>query len=227
METLDTPLAHTGTAPMGGSFGILSHFSQPFEDDNIYYWEWLTELKGLKEQFSRSHIRHDNKYTLRQLALRGELQRFVPYDYYTIVDIAFTIKRFAFLSDTMMKSEGQYVDRLTIWSSFPIAITYLRNLESLTLRGHWFGTIPSEIKNLRKLKLLDLSGNHLISLPHEISLLKNLEELNLSGNQLTSLPPELAQLPNLRVLNISDNPITSLPPELENNPNLLIIDYGR
>lgn len=70
---------------------------------------------------------------------------------------------------------------------FPTALSYIVNLETLTLNNNQIsGSIPGEIGLLLNLKKLNLSQNQLSgSIPSQLGNLVNLRELNLNNNQLS------------------------------------------
>lgn len=94
-------------------------------------------------------------------------------------------------------------------SEFPLPVTELPNLTSLSLGGAGLtGTIPKALGNLKQLKYLFLGQNELEgAVPASMNQLRNLSSLYLQGNALTSLP-DLSGMTSLVILQVQDNLLT-------------------
>ncbi len=106
-----------------------------------------------------------------------------------------------------------YIYKIINGSTIPKEISFLKNLESLTIR-EGIGNIPPEIGILSILELLDLSYNELSgAVQEELGNLINLESLNLSDNQLYGpIPESFEDLINLNSLNLGSNQLSGLIP---------------
>jgi hypothetical protein len=105
-----------------------------------------------------------------------------------------------------------YTNAVTILAE----IGKLTDLQHLSLRGGFTGTIPPESGNLTNLKKLIVCGNHSLTgdIPRELGNLINLEILYLADNQLTGeIPRELENLINLQELNLSYNSLSGNIPQ--------------
>lgn len=108
--------------------------------------------------------------------------------------------------------------------SIPPQLAEIETLETLSLMGQNFeGPIPAELGNLPALQWLYLANNQLTgTIPTTFFQLNNLKTLDLSGNQLEGdIPLGLTNLSNLVFLHLNDNGFTGqIPPELENLTSL-------
>lgn len=91
--------------------------------------------------------------------------------------------------------------------SFPSAVSNLRNLESLDLRGNAITNLPDELGELHQLKTLELAENQLTSLPFEALSKVPLVTLSAPKNKLggTLIPSSVTCLESLQTLNIANN----------------------
>ncbi|MFO0764035.1 MAG: prepilin-type N-terminal cleavage/methylation domain-containing protein [Candidatus Gracilibacteria bacterium] len=109
-------------------------------------------------------------------------------------------------------------------STFPIAITKLRELQYLSGGSNNFTSLPEEFGNLRKLRTIELQRSSIASafnsLPDSVGNLDQLEYLNLTGYPLNSLPTTLSGMTNLKDLRITDTRFNSFP-EIITSLNLL------
>lgn len=117
-------------------------------------------------------------------------------------------------------------------------LPYLRELRSLTIRGHRFydaqgdplpgllTTLPESMTALSDLKHLDLSFNQLSSVPSSLLHLSSLSSLVLCHNQLTALPPDMHQLSSLTFLSLMGNQLASLPQSLGQLKALQTLDVS-
>ncbi|MCP4580155.1 MAG: GTP-binding protein [candidate division Zixibacteria bacterium] len=103
---------------------------------------------------------------------------------------------------------------------FPIEITKLKSLKTLSLEGNSLDSIPIDLNQLVWLERLYLGNNQFTEFPNEISQLTKLEELNLYNNRITELPKEIGQLTRLTLLDLSNNQLTELPKEISQLTNL-------
>lgn len=90
-----------------------------------------------------------------------------------------------------------------------IAMSNLRNLQSLYLSGNSFLTFP--IITSTQLRQLYLDKNSLLAIPSDLSHLKYLSVLNLSHNKIAILPKAMANLVNLKELYLKKNLISEIP----------------
>ncbi|KAJ6084281.1 hypothetical protein N7486_011081 [Penicillium sp. IBT 16267x] len=93
--------------------------------------------------------------------------------------------------------------------SFSSAVSSLRGLESLDLRGNALTDLPAEIGELTNLKTLDVGENQLSSLPFEALSRLPLSTLNAPKNKLrgTLIPACVDRLEKLESLNVANNTI--------------------
>lgn len=100
------------------------------------------------------------------------------------------------------------------FSSFPLSICDLHNLESLNLGNNLIISLPPQLGGMLNLTHLYVENNLLTCLPSEIGNLVNLKCLYVSGNCLISLPPELFKLTNLVDIWLKNNHICTLSPDI-------------
>jgi Leucine-rich repeat (LRR) protein len=105
-------------------------------------------------------------------------------------------------------------------TDLPEDMSYLVDLEELTLYNNKLTKLPADIGNLSKLTSLRLEGNRLAIIPSSIGELVNLEELDVSSNNLESIPVSIGDLVKLKNLQLSGNELISLPEELGSLSNL-------
>jgi hypothetical protein len=100
-------------------------------------------------------------------------------------------------------------------STFPIAITKLRELQYLSWGSNNFTSLPEEFGNLRKLRTIELQRSSIASafnsLPDSVGNLDQLEYLNLTWYPLNSLPTTLSWMTNLKDLRITNTRFNSFP----------------
>lgn len=89
------------------------------------------------------------------------------------------------------------------------AVSSLRGLESLDLRGNALTNLPAELGELKNLKTLDVGENQLSSLPFEALREVPLSTLNAPKNKLrgTLIPASVNRLEKLESLNVANNNI--------------------
>jgi Leucine-rich repeat (LRR) protein len=89
------------------------------------------------------------------------------------------------------------------------AVSNLRGLESLDLRGNALTELPAELGELTNLKTLDVGENQLTSLPFEALSKVPLSTLNAPKNKLegTLVPASVDRLDRLESLNVANNAI--------------------
>lgn len=89
------------------------------------------------------------------------------------------------------------------------AVSSLRGLESLDLRGNALTNLPAELGELKNLKTLDVGENQLSSLPFEALSEVPLSTLNAPKNKLrgTLIPASVNRLEKLESLNVANNNI--------------------
>ncbi|KAJ5631660.1 uncharacterized protein N7484_011760 [Penicillium longicatenatum] len=89
------------------------------------------------------------------------------------------------------------------------AVSNLRGLESLDLRGNALTELPAELGELTNLKTLDVGENQLTSLPFEALSKVPLSTLNAPKNKLkgTLIPASVDRIDRLESLNVANNAI--------------------
>ncbi|MDP1975877.1 MAG: leucine-rich repeat domain-containing protein, partial [Alphaproteobacteria bacterium] len=102
------------------------------------------------------------------------------------------------------------------FTTFPEAITALRNLQELYLNDNQIKTLPIEIGNLDRLGILNLYNNQINETIDNIKRLYQLRELYLSLNKLTNFPDAITDLTNLDTLYLASNQIKGIPNEIGN-----------
>jgi len=114
-------------------------------------------------------------------------------------------------------SHFQKLRYLTILNlrEFPLEITTLSNLRTLTIINFSFNSFPPEIGNLKKLRFLQLRSTENFTLPVEFGQLENLKILIIDG-RLNEFPLAITTLPQLTVLRIRNSSFDSIPPEIGN-----------
>lgn len=91
-------------------------------------------------------------------------------------------------------------------------ISWLPNLESLTVQNCGLKSVHSDLGKLTKLKTLNLSYNKISSLSNAaVTNLKLLENVDLSGNKLTALPTGAKNWTKAKKLDLSGNAMTQIP----------------
>lgn len=122
------------------------------------------------------------------------------------------------------------------FTSFPNAVTFFKNIQSLNLTNHPFSTLPNTIGNLAKLQeltvqrskiksmselancsallRLNINDNKLTAISKSIQNLKQLIKLDVHNNQIKDICTEISSLENLEEFNISNNRISKLNVEL-------------
>jgi Leucine-rich repeat (LRR) protein len=119
------------------------------------------------------------------------------------------------------------------FTSLPVTLKYLSNLEELTVGTLYGGNLLTEfpsacISYMKKLRYLDLSNNRLTSLPPDLGRLNSsLQVLNVSSNRLVSIPRSIGLLSQLRILDLSSNCLHELPIELVDLNSLQTLDVSR
>ncbi len=103
---------------------------------------------------------------------------------------------------------------------FPVAVTTLQSLTSLSLRECNLSEVPESIGNLKQLIYLYLNSNQLTTLPASLGTLEQLKELHLNQNQFTRIPNSVLSLKNLKTFWARWNPISTLPNEIGNLTSL-------
>lgn len=76
-------------------------------------------------------------------------------------------------------------------TEFPMFITELTNMQTMSLDNNLISEIPPEIGNLQKLSTFMIKENRLTTLPKEFNKLPRLSYLGLEYNQISSLPAEM------------------------------------
>lgn len=107
-------------------------------------------------------------------------------------------------------------------SSLPL----LSTLVLLDLRKNAFTTFPIVVCKLKNLEKLDLGDNQISAIAPEIGRLTTLKEFYINDNQLTALPVELGRLFNLKTLMLQNNNIHKLPLVMANLTNLTTLELG-
>ncbi|XP_028027621.1 leucine-rich repeat protein SHOC-2 isoform X1 [Bombyx mandarina] len=138
---------------------------------------------------------------------------------------------------TCLEVEHLYLHKNKI-SIFPVEITLLINLTTLTLDYNNLSSLPTEIGNLKNLVNLNLSYNPLNVLipeigdlekleafwcnriglkeiPKEIGKLTQLDTFGARGNELKTIPEEMTSLAKLRWLTLENNQIETLPDTMD------------
>ncbi|KAK3787875.1 hypothetical protein RRG08_022168 [Elysia crispata] len=97
------------------------------------------------------------------------------------------------------------------FTTFPLEVLNLSNLETLKLRNNPMVEIPSDITRLQKLRVFIVSFCLITALPLSLFELPCLEDLSVAYNRLTFLPAEISRLKSLQVLDLEGNQIPALP----------------
>uniref|UniRef100_A0A3Q3VLI3 Uncharacterized protein n=1 Tax=Mola mola TaxID=94237 RepID=A0A3Q3VLI3_MOLML len=117
-------------------------------------------------------------------------------------------------------------------------LPHLRDLRSLTIRGHCFydmqgeplpgllTNLPTSLSCLFHLVHLDLSFNQLSSLPTCLLSLPALSSLLLCQNRISVLPPDVGRLSSLSYFSLLGNELVSLPPSLGQLKALQMLDVS-
>ncbi|XP_013393794.1 malignant fibrous histiocytoma-amplified sequence 1 homolog [Lingula anatina] len=109
------------------------------------------------------------------------------------------------------------------FTTFPIALCHLTNLEELYLNNNKLSDIPKEIANMKGLKIFMLDHNALTTFPIALCGLTNLEELYLGDNQLTDIPEKIIRLVRLKKFWLYKNEYTKFPIALCGMTNLEVL----
>lgn len=89
-------------------------------------------------------------------------------------------------------------------SKFPLAVSYLPNLETLSLWNNKISSIPDELYSITSLKHLTIGNNNLSNLSPKISQLINLESFESSSTNIRVYPNEMTKLKKLIEIYPSD-----------------------
>ena len=103
--------------------------------------------------------------------------------------------------------------RKNVFTTFPIVVCKLKNLEKLDLGDNQISSIAPEIGRLTTLKEFYIDDNQLTALPVEMGRLFNLKTLMLQNNKIHKLPLVMANLTSLSTLELSGNPLVEPPME--------------
>lgn len=103
--------------------------------------------------------------------------------------------------------------RKNAFTTFPIVVCKLKNLEKLDLGDNQISAIAPEIGRLTTLKEFYIDDNQLTALPVEMGRLFNLKTLMLQNNKIHKLPLVMANLTSLSTLELSGNPLVEPPME--------------
>ncbi|CAI2033037.1 hypothetical protein SEUBUCD646_0H03770 [Saccharomyces eubayanus] len=91
-------------------------------------------------------------------------------------------------------------------------VSYIQNVERLSLRKNQLTSLPHSFKTLSKLQYLDLHSNKFKDIPSVLSHCPQLEILDMSSNEIESLPDDISPFwkDNMRVLSLKDNNVSSI-----------------
>ena len=89
-------------------------------------------------------------------------------------------------------------------SKFPLAVTFLPNLETLSLWNNKLSSIPDELYSVTSMKDLSIGNNNLNYLSPKISQLINLESFESSSTNIRVYPNEMTKLKKLTEIYPSD-----------------------
>ncbi|XP_013397949.1 malignant fibrous histiocytoma-amplified sequence 1 homolog [Lingula anatina] len=112
------------------------------------------------------------------------------------------------------------------FTTFPIALCDLTNLEKLYLGNNKLSDIPVDITRMKGLREFWLSHNAFTTFPMALCGLTNLEELYLSNNQLSDIPVDITKMKGLKVFDLSSNAFTTFPIALCGLTNLEQLEMG-
>ncbi|MFN8257267.1 MAG: hypothetical protein U0W24_16345 [Bacteroidales bacterium] len=119
------------------------------------------------------------------------------------------IKEFEFLRiDTAKLKNIKYIKNLIIdgfnFGKFPVELSILSNLTSLSIHYTTLDSIPKEIVLFNHLKELNLIANCIVHVDSAICELQYLSSLNLAHNKLTSIPPALVKAIQIKDIDIGN-----------------------
>ncbi|CAI4036630.1 hypothetical protein SMKI_15G4810 [Saccharomyces mikatae IFO 1815] len=91
-------------------------------------------------------------------------------------------------------------------------VSYIQNVERLSLRKNHLTSLPASFKRLSKLQYLDLNNNSFKEIPSVLTQCPQLEILDLSSNEIEAFPEEISPFwqDNIRVLSLKDNNVSSI-----------------
>lgn len=94
-------------------------------------------------------------------------------------------------------------------TAFPVEITQIDGLASVSINANSIETIPVEIGNMKALKKLYLAKNKISSIPESIGNCSELKVLNLSGNPIETLPESIKNCKELKSLNLKGTKVSA------------------
>ncbi|GFO40033.1 leucine-rich repeat-containing protein 63 [Plakobranchus ocellatus] len=97
------------------------------------------------------------------------------------------------------------------FTTFPLEVLNLSNLEVLKMRNNPMVEIAVDITRLQKLRVFIASFCLITALPLTLFELPCLEDLSVAYNRLTFLPVEISRLKSLQILDLEGNQIPALP----------------
>ncbi|MEO1486012.1 MAG: leucine-rich repeat domain-containing protein [Bacteroidota bacterium] len=102
-----------------------------------------------------------------------------------------------------------------VLSEIPLEIGNLPKLKELNFSQNQLSELPEEIGRISEtLETLSITGNKFTTIPSGVFELENLQNLLLTSNEIESIPKEIINLTNLEFLDIGDNKISSLPDQI-------------
>ena len=108
---------------------------------------------------------------------------------------------------------GTSYDKYVVPNSVPKTLSIMRLQEELT-------AFPVEITQIDGLASVSINSNSIESIPEEIGNMESLKKLYLAKNKITTIPESIGNCSKIKVLNLSGNPIETLPESLKNCKDL-------
>ncbi|MFT4976037.1 MAG: hypothetical protein ACI8S6_001932 [Myxococcota bacterium] len=110
---------------------------------------------------------------------------------------------------------------------FPDAVSRLRSLHRLNLRGNALAELPESITRFPGLLSLELAQNRLVGLPEPVTRLATLRSLDLSFNPLAALHGAIGRLAALEHLSLVSCELTELPEGMRQLERLVSLNLSR
>ncbi|XP_013404391.1 malignant fibrous histiocytoma-amplified sequence 1-like [Lingula anatina] len=119
---------------------------------------------------------------------------------------------------------------LNLWkntfTTFPIVLCGLTNLEVLYLGKNQLSDIPVDITRMKGLRVFNLNSNVFNTFPIALCDLTNLVELHLVKNKIPDIPVDITRMKGLKLFNLTNNAFTTFPIALCGLTNLEVLYLG-
>jgi Leucine-rich repeat (LRR) protein len=109
------------------------------------------------------------------------------------------------------------------WTALPAELAQLTGLARLDLHLSWLRELPAELGALHKLTFLSVRGCRLKHLPESLGDLESLVDLFAEDNRLVTLPESIGRLGALRRLLLAGNRLEEVPASLASLPALEVL----